>query len=78
MPRVYNFNAGPAVLPPEVLQEAQRELLDFKGSGMSILESSHRGKEYDAAHTEAVANYKQLLGCSDDYAVLFVARAQQI
>ncbi len=73
MSRVYNFNAGPAVLPAEVLQEAQRELLDFKGSGMSILESSHRGKEYDAVHAEAVANYKQLLGCSDDYAVLFVA-----
>jgi len=73
MSRVYNFNAGPAVLPSEVLQEAQRELLDFKGSGMSILESSHRGKEYDAVHAEAVANYKQLLGCSDDYAVLFVA-----
>lgn len=73
MARVYNFNAGPAVLPQEVLQEAQRELLDFKGSGMSILESSHRGKEYDAVHAEAVANYKQLLGCSDDYAVLFVA-----
>ncbi|MFA5043640.1 MAG: 3-phosphoserine/phosphohydroxythreonine transaminase [Kiritimatiellia bacterium] len=73
MARVYNFNAGPAVLPQEVLQEAQRELLDFKGSGMSILESSHRGKEYDAVHAEAVANYRQLLGCSDDYAVLFVA-----
>ncbi len=73
MSRIYNFNAGPAVLPSEVLQEAQRELLDFKGSGMSILESSHRAKEYDAVHTEAVANYKQLLGCSDDYAVLFVA-----
>ncbi|MDD5679404.1 MAG: 3-phosphoserine/phosphohydroxythreonine transaminase [Kiritimatiellae bacterium] len=73
MSRVYNFNAGPSVLPHEVLQEAQSELLDFKGSGMSILESSHRGKEYDAVHAEAVANYKQLLGCSDDYAVLFVA-----
>lgn len=73
MSRVYNFNAGPAVLPSEVLQEAQRDLLDFKGSGMSILESSHRGKEYDAVHAEAVANYKQLLDCSDDYAVLFVA-----
>lgn len=73
MARVYNFNAGPAVLPLEVLQEAQSELLDFRGSGMSILESSHRGKEYDAVHAEAVANYKQLLGCSDDYAVLFVA-----
>jgi len=73
MTRMYNFNAGPAVLPLEVLQEAQAELLDFKGSGMSILESSHRGKEYDAVHTEAVANFKKLLNCSDDYAVLFIA-----
>ncbi len=73
MARIYNFNAGPAALPLEVLQEAQSEFLDFKGSGMSILESSHRGKEYDAIHSEAVANYKKLLNCSDDYAVLFIA-----
>ncbi len=73
MARVYNFNAGPAVLPAEVLQAAQAEFLDFKGSGMSLLESSHRGKEYDAVHAEAVANYKKLLNCSDDYAVLFIA-----
>ncbi len=73
MARIYNFNAGPAALPLEVLQEAQAELLDFKGSGMSILESSHRGKEYDAVHAEAIANFKKLLGCSDDYEVLFVA-----
>ncbi len=73
MERVYNFNAGPATLPLEALQEAQAELLNFKGSGMSLLESSHRGKEYDAIHSEAVANYKKLLNCSDDYAVLFIA-----
>jgi phosphoserine aminotransferase len=73
MARVYNFNAGPAVLPLEALQEAQAEFLDFKGSGMSLLESSHRGKEYDAVHAEAVANYKKLLNCSDDYSVLFIA-----
>lgn len=73
MARVYNFNAGPAVLPLEVLREAQAEFLDFKGSGMSLLESSHRGKEYAAVHEEAVANYKKLLNCSDDYAVLFIA-----
>ncbi len=73
MARVYNFNAGPAVLPLDVLKEAQAEFLDFKGSGMSLLESSHRGKEYDAVHAEAVANYKKLIGCSDDYAVLFIA-----
>jgi phosphoserine aminotransferase len=70
---VYNFNAGPAVLPEEVLREAQADLLDFKGSGMSILEHSHRGKEYDAVHAEAVANVRKLLGLGDDYAVLFVA-----
>ncbi len=73
MARVFNFNAGPAVLPLEVLQEAQVELLDFKSSGMSIMESSHRGKEYDAVHAEAAANFKKLLNCSDDYAVLFIA-----
>jgi phosphoserine aminotransferase len=72
MGRVYNFNAGPAVLPREVLEEAQRELLDFRGSGMSILECSHRGKEYDAVHQEGVANIQKLLNLSDDYAVLFV------
>ncbi len=73
MSRVFNFNAGPAALPLEVLDEAKSELLDFKGSGMSILESSHRGKEYAAVHEEAESNFRKLLNCSDDYAVLFVA-----
>ena len=73
MARVYNFNAGPAALPEEVLKEAQAEFMDFKGSGMSILEHSHRGKLYDAVHAEAVANVKKLLGLGDDYSVLFVA-----
>lgn len=73
MGRVYNFNAGPAVLPLETLQEAQAELIDFKGSGMSILECSHRGKEYDAVHAEATANFKKLLGLGDEHAVLFIA-----
>lgn len=72
MARVFNFGAGPAVLPVEVLEEAQKELLDFKGSGMSIMEHSHRGKEYDAVHLEAVENVKKLLKLGDDYAVLFV------
>ncbi len=72
MSRVYNFSAGPATLPEEVIKEAQAELLDFKGSGMSLLESSHRGKEYDAVHQEAVANIQKLLGLPDDYAVLFL------
>ncbi len=72
MARVFNFGAGPAVLPVEVLEEAQKELLDFNGSGMSIMEHSHRGKEYDAVHQEAVVNLGKLLGLSDDYTVLFI------
>jgi phosphoserine aminotransferase len=72
MARVHNFSAGPAVLPLEVLQEAQVDLVDYKGSGMSIMEMSHRGKEYDAVHNEAVANLRELLGLDDRYAVLFL------
>jgi len=72
MSRAYNFNAGPAALPLEVLETAQRELTDFNGTGMSIMEHSHRGKAYDAVHTEAVANIGKLLGLTDDYQVLFL------
>ncbi|NKB24410.1 MAG: 3-phosphoserine/phosphohydroxythreonine transaminase [Kiritimatiellae bacterium] len=72
MKRVYNFSAGPAVLPQEVLEEAQEHLLSYKDSGMSILESSHRGKEYSAIHEEGIANITQLLDVPDDYAVLFL------
>jgi phosphoserine aminotransferase len=72
MSRVYNFNAGPAVLPEGVLKEAQKELLDYQGSGISVLESSHRGKEYSAIHEEAAANIKTILNLSDDYSVLFL------
>ncbi|MFC1451773.1 3-phosphoserine/phosphohydroxythreonine transaminase [Verrucomicrobiota bacterium] len=71
MPRVFNFGAGPAVLPVEVLEEARDELLDFRGTGMSILESSHRGKAYAAVHEEAVANIRSLLGLTDEYEVVF-------
>ena len=72
MNRAYNFSAGPAGLPTEVLEEAQRELLDYKGSGVSIMESSHRGKEYKAVQEEAEANIRTLMGLDDDYAVLFL------
>lgn len=72
MARIFNFNAGPATLPEEVLAEAGRELLDFQGTGMSLIESSHRAKAYAAVHDEAVANYRKLLNCPDDYAVLFL------
>jgi len=72
MARVYNFSAGPAVLPLEVLEEAQRDLVDYQGSGMSIMEMSHRGKIYSAVHEEAIANIRTLLGLTDDYSVIFM------
>ena len=72
MSRVYNFCAGPAALPEEVLKEAQVDLVDYKGSGMSVMEMSHRGKEYDAIHNEAIANLRQLLALPEEYAVLLL------
>jgi phosphoserine aminotransferase len=72
MARVYNFNAGPAALPLAALERARDELLDFKGSGMSIIEHSHRGKEYEAVHDEAEALVRELLSVSDQYHVLFL------
>jgi phosphoserine aminotransferase len=70
--RIHNFNAGPAALPLAVLEQAQRELLDFQGTGMSILEMSHRSKPYEAVHNQAIADIKSLLGCGDDYSLLFM------
>lgn len=72
MARIFNFSAGPAVLPLEVLEQARDEMVDYKGSGMSIMEMSHRGKEYEAVHKEAGENIKKLLGLGDDYSVLFL------
>ena len=72
MARAYNFSAGPAVLPLEVLQEAQKDLVDYKGCGMSVMEMSHRGKDYDAIHQEAIATFKELCGLNDDWAVCFI------
>ena len=72
MTMVYNFSAGPAILPREVLAEAQQELLDYHHTGMSIMEMSHRGKEYSAVHEEARANLRELLDVPEDYAVLFM------
>lgn len=69
---VHNFNAGPAVLPRAVLEQAQAELLDYKGRGMSILEMSHRSKEYEAVNTSAETRFKALLGLGDGYRVLFM------
>ncbi len=70
--RIFNFSAGPATLPFEVLQEAQAELLNFQNTGMSILEISHRSKAYEAVNQEAEANMKELLGLGDNYRVLFL------
>ena len=70
--RVYNFSAGPSMLPLEVLKEAQEELLNFAGTGMSVTEISHRDKAYSAIVEEAEANLRTLLNIPDDYAVIFV------
>ncbi len=72
MARVHNFNAGPAGLPLPALERAQRELIDFEGTGMSIMEHSHRGKAYEAVHNEAIALTKELCGVPDGYEVLFL------
>ena len=70
--RVYNFSAGPSTLPLEVLKEAQRDLLDFNDSGMSITEMSHRTKTFMAVNDEANALLRELMDIPEDYSVLFV------
>ena len=70
--RLYNFSAGPATLPIEVLEEVQRDLVDHKGSGMSVLEMSHRGKDYMAIAAKAEADLRTLVGIPDNYKVLFL------
>jgi phosphoserine aminotransferase len=72
MSRVFNFSAGPAALPLEVLEEAQANLTDLNGSGMSVMEISHRSKAFDAIALQAEADLRELMGISDDYAVLFL------
>ena len=72
MGRVYNFSAGPAVLPEEVLQEAAAEMMDYKGCGMSVMEMSHRSKEFDNIIKEAEQDLRDLLNIPDNYKVLFL------
>ena len=72
MARVYNFSAGPAVLPEEVLREAAEEMLDYKGTGMSVMEMSHRSKAYDTIIKEAEADLRDLMNIPDNYKVLFL------
>lgn len=69
---IYNFSAGPAVLPKAVLQQAQSELADWHGSGMSVMEMSHRGKEYMGIHAQAEADLRELLAIPANYKVLFL------
>ena len=70
--RVSNFNAGPAGLPLPVLERARDELLDFEGSGMSIMEHTHRGKVYEAVHGEALSLFAELAGVPATHQVLFM------
>ena len=72
MGRVYNFSAGPAVLPEEVLQEAAAEMMDYKGSGMSVMEMSHRSKVFDNIIKEAEQDLRDLMNIPDNYKVLFL------
>ena len=72
MSRIYNFSAGPAVLPEEVLQEAAAEMMDYRGTGMSVMEMSHRSKAYQAIIDEAEADLRDLMQIPDNYKVLFL------
>ena len=72
MGRIYNFSAGPAVLPEEVLKEAAAEMMDYKGCGMSVMEMSHRSKVFDEIIKEAEADLRELMNIPDNYKVLFL------
>ena len=72
MSRVYNFSAGPAVLPEEVLREAAEEMMDYKGCGMSVMEMSHRSKVFDEIIKDAEADLRDLMNIPDNYKVLFL------
>ena len=72
MSRVYNFSAGPAVLPESVLREAADEMLDYRGTGMSVMEMSHRSKAYQAIIDQAEADLRKLMGVPENYKVLFM------
>ena len=72
MSRIFNFNAGPAALPLEVLEEVQAELLDFNNTGMSILEISHRSPAFEKVLEETKQDIKDLLNLPDDYGIFFM------
>ena len=70
--KIHNFSAGPSILPQEVFEEAARAVLDFNGSGLSLLEMSHRTKPFEDVMDEAHALVKELFGLSDDFSIAFV------
>lgn len=70
--RPYNFSAGPAAIPAEVLSQAAAEMLDWNGSGMSVMEMSHRGKEFDSIHNQALADLRELLAVPANFRILFM------
>jgi phosphoserine aminotransferase len=70
--RVYNFSAGPSQMPLEVLESVQREMVNYKGAGMSIMEMSHRSKEFTGVANDAERNLRDILGVPDEYKVIFV------
>ena len=70
--RAYNFNAGPSALPKEVLENAQQQLVNFRDSGMSIMEMSHRSAIFDEVHNEAITLLKKLYAIPENYEVLFL------
>src|SRR5471030_2937650 len=70
--RIFNFSAGPAMLPTEVLEKSAAALLDYQGKGFGIGEVSHRGKEFEAVNDEAISRCKKLLGLGDTHDVIFL------
>ena len=72
MSRVYNFSAGPSILPEEVLKKAASEMLDYRGSGQSVMEMSHRSKLFEEIIEGAEALLRELMGIPDNYRVLFL------
>ena len=72
MARIFNFSAGPSTLPLPVLEQVRDEMVDYHGSGMSLIESSHRGPEYSEVHAQAGTLMKELLGLGDNYKVMFI------
>ena len=70
--RTYNFSAGPAMMPEEVLEEIAAEMMNYRGSGMCVMEMSHRSKVFQQIRDEAEADLRQLMGIPDNYKVLFV------